>query len=248
MTNIRRPNALRRSPRRSADTKRKAEHEALMMERVGLLIFAATATLSAATCLCGDGSTEDAGCCPAVTGTCDECTCDADVEATCEDLDPFEPSYIGFYICGGVCLCDPGTISSSSGLAFGFNTPGTTDPPCQGPYCCSASAIQAGLAASASAPAIAAPPSPAIGASIMQDPHMRLAHDGEADFRGKQNTLYNYLSAPGLSVNVLTEEALYTLHDGKLLVNGTYMTEVHVATLVEGKTQVGPARPVAPLP
>ena len=33
------------------------------------------------------------------------------------------------------------------------------------------------------------------------------------------------------------EEALYFLHDGKLLVNGTYMTEVHVAALVTGNTQ-----------
>ena len=83
----------------------------------------------------------------------------------------------------------------------------------------------------------AAPPSPPVGASIMQDPHMDLAHNGHADFRGKHKSLYNYLSTPGLSVNVLIEEALYTLHDGKLLVNGTYMTEVHVAALVEGDRQ-----------
>ena len=80
----------------------------------------------------------------------------------------------------------------------------------------------------------AAPPSPPVGASIMQDPHMDLAHNGHADFRGKHKSLYNYLSTPGLSVNVLIEEALYTLHDGSLLVNGTYMTAVYVAALVEG--------------
>ena len=81
-----------------------------------------------------------------------------------------------------------------------------------------------------------APPAPVIGASVMQDPHIDLAHDGHADFRGKHGSIYNYISTPGLSVNVLFEEALYTLHDGKLLVNGTYMTEVHVTTLVEGES------------
>ena len=55
-----------------------------------------------------------------------------------------------------------------------------------------------------------------------------------ADFRGEDGALYNYLSTPGLSVNVRIEEALYTLHDGKLLVNGTFMTEVHVSALVAG--------------
>ena len=73
------------------------------------------------------------------------------------------------------------------------------------------------------------------------------ANGGRADFRGKHNSLYNYLSAPGLSINVCLEEALYTLRDGQLLVNGTFMTEAHVGTLVAGKTQVGP-RPAAPLP
>ena len=66
-----------------------------------------------------------------------------------------------------------------------------------------------------------------------QDPHLDLAHGGSADFRGKQGW-YNYLSTPGLSVNARFEEALYTLHDGLLLVNGTFMTEVHVAALVAG--------------
>ena len=67
-----------------------------------------------------------------------------------------------------------------------------------------------------------------------QDPHLDLAHGGSADFRGTDQGLYNYLSTPGLSVNARFEEALYTLHDGLLLVNGTFMTEVHVAALVAG--------------
>ena len=84
-------------------------------------------------------------------------------------------------------------------------------------------------------------------AKAIKDPHWDLANGGHADFRGKHKSLYNYLSAPGLSVNVRLEEALYTLRDGQLLVNGTFMTEAHVGTLVAGETQVGP-RPVAPLP
>ena len=75
-------------------------------------------------------------------------------------------------------------------------------------------------------------------AKVVKDPHLDLAFGGRADFRGKHKSLYNYLSAPGLSVNVRLEEALYTLRDGQLLVNGTFMTEAHVGTLVAGETQV----------
>ena len=71
-------------------------------------------------------------------------------------------------------------------------------------------------------------------ARVRQDPHLDLSKGGRADFRGEDGALYNYLSTPGLSVNVRIEEALYTLHDGKLLVNGTFMTEVHVSALVAG--------------
>ena len=43
---------------------------------------------------------------------------------------------------------------------------------------------------------------------------------------GKENNTTFVPPPLGLSVNVRMEEALYSLHDGKLLVNGTYMTEV----------------------
>jgi len=69
---------------------------------------------------------------------------------------------------------------------------------------------------------------------VIKDPHIQFASGGFADFRGKHGTIYNYVSAPGLSVNVRHEEALYHLHDGKLLVNGTFMTEVHISALVAG--------------
>ena len=44
----------------------------------------------------------------------------------------------------------------------------------------------------------------------------------------KHNALYNFLSAPGLSVNVKTEEAIFTLHGGALRVNGSFLTEAHI--------------------
>lgn len=49
---------------------------------------------------------------------------------------------------------------------------------------------------------------------MIKDPHWDLASGGRADFRGRHKSLYNYLSAPGLSINVRLEEALYTLRDG----------------------------------
>lgn len=45
------------------------------------------------------------------------------------------------------------------------------------------------------------------GTMIESDPHLHLAHGGRADFRGRNNALYNFFSAPGLSVNLKTEEA-----------------------------------------
>ena len=53
-------------------------------------------------------------------------------------------------------------------------------------------------------------------ASVDKDPHLHFAHGGRADFRGKHGQLYAFFSAPGLSVNVRTEEASFLLHNGKL--------------------------------
>ena len=44
------------------------------------------------------------------------------------------------------------------------------------------------------------------GSRAFQDPHLNFAHGGQADFRGRHNVLYNFLSAPGLSVNVKSQE------------------------------------------
>ena len=58
------------------------------------------------------------------------------------------------------------------------------------------------------------------------DPHLTLAHGGKADFRGKDQTFYNYLSAANLSLNVKMEESIFRLKD--LIVDGTFLTEAHL--------------------
>lgn len=48
-------------------------------------------------------------------------------------------------------------------------------------------------------------------AIVIKDPHLNFAYGGKADFRGRHNALYNFLSTPSLSVNVKIEEAIFTL-------------------------------------
>ena len=68
----------------------------------------------------------------------------------------------------------------------------------------------------------------ALDAQVFRDPHVNFAYGGSADFRGRHGALYNFLSAPGLSVNVKTEGAVFKMHGGALTVNGTFLTEAHV--------------------
>ena len=67
-----------------------------------------------------------------------------------------------------------------------------------------------------------------------KDPHLHFAHGGRADFRGRDNQIYNFLSAPNLAVNVKTEAASFKLHGGKLTVDGSFMTEAHIVARVGG--------------
>lgn len=63
--------------------------------------------------------------------------------------------------------------------------------------------------ASSSCAALSPPaPPPAATGKVARDPHVNFAYGGSADFRGRHGALYNFLSAPGISVNVKTEEAL----------------------------------------
>jgi len=71
-----------------------------------------------------------------------------------------------------------------------------------------------------------------------KDPHLHLAHGGRADFRGRHGVFYNFFSAPGLAVNLKTEEATSTVRrpDGKtLVVEGSFITEAHLVALVGGE-------------
>ena len=70
--------------------------------------------------------------------------------------------------------------------------------------------------------------STAIGGGAKQDPHLHFAHGGTADLRGRDGAYYNFFSAPGISLNVRTEDATFMLHGGKLTVDGSFITEAHL--------------------
>ena len=69
-------------------------------------------------------------------------------------------------------------------------------------------------------------PSPLHCARACQDPHIMFAHGGRADFRGRHNTLYNFLSSQNVSVNVKIENATFKLSN--LTVHGSFITETHI--------------------
>ena len=68
-------------------------------------------------------------------------------------------------------------------------------------------------------------------ACAAQDPHLHFAFGGSADFRGRHKALYTFLSAPGVALNVKTEDSTFTLHGKKLLVDGSFMTEAHLTAV-----------------
>lgn len=75
-------------------------------------------------------------------------------------------------------------------------------------------------------------------ASSERDPHLHFAHGGRADFRGRDGKLYTLLSAPGLTVNARTEDAVYRLHTPRhnLVINGSFFTEVHLVAIARPET------------
>lgn len=77
-----------------------------------------------------------------------------------------------------------------------------------------------------SLPALSPPP----GGQGNGDPHLKFAHGGTADFRGEDGVLYNFLSAPGIALNVKTEDVDFWTKNHSLLVHGSLMTEAHVVT------------------
>ena len=50
-------------------------------------------------------------------------------------------------------------------------------------------------------------------AALEKDPHIHFAHGGRADFRGRDGVYYNFFSAPGLAVNLRTENATFPADD-----------------------------------
>jgi len=57
--------------------------------------------------------------------------------------------------------------------------------------------------------------------SASKDPHLHLPHGGRADFRGKDNTIFNLLTARDVALNVRFEESDFSW--AKRLVHGTKM-------------------------
>ena len=54
------------------------------------------------------------------------------------------------------------------------------------------------------------------------DPHLRLAHGGSTDFKGRDGALFNFVSSQNMSMNVKTEDATFRL--GELTVHGSFLT------------------------
>ena len=76
------------------------------------------------------------------------------------------------------------------------------------------------------------PPVSAASGGLKQDPHLHFAHGGRADFRGRHRAIYAFFSAPGLAVNVRTENATFRIHKDRLTVDGSFVTEAHLTARV----------------
>ena len=72
------------------------------------------------------------------------------------------------------------------------------------------------------------PPSPPT-IRVVQDPHFTFANGAKTDFRGRNNTLYTFLSSKQMNINVKTEFSDFVLRK-TLLVHGSFLTQVHVST------------------
>lgn len=68
---------------------------------------------------------------------------------------------------------------------------------------------------------------PATSTSVAGDPHLRLAGGGEADFHGRDKTIFSFLSVPRLSVNVMTVDRSFVRWN-KQIVHGSFVTRAHI--------------------
>jgi hypothetical protein len=77
---------------------------------------------------------------------------------------------------------------------------------------------------------------PYLASSALQgDPHLGLGHGGKADFRGCDGCLFNFLSTRDVTVNARLSASTFRLRGSE--VHGTFVTEVHVATLDRAKNK-----------
>ena len=70
------------------------------------------------------------------------------------------------------------------------------------------------------------------GGALQGDPHLGLAHGGKADFCGCDGCLFNFLSTRDVAVNARLRATTFMLNGSE--VHGTFVTEVHMATLDRG--------------
>ena len=73
------------------------------------------------------------------------------------------------------------------------------------------------------------------GGGATGDPHPHFAHGGRADYRGEDGAIASFFSAPGIALNVKTEDATFTppWWPGTTI-DGSYITEAHVVARVGG--------------
>ena len=70
---------------------------------------------------------------------------------------------------------------------------------------------------------------------VAGDPHVHFAHGGQADLRGRDGAIYSFFSAPGVALNVKTEDATFTPPWWpNTTIDGSYITEAHVIARVGG--------------
>ena len=126
-------------------------------------------------------------------------------------------------------LCNSGTCSEGRRLATASQevvvVMRTTEDNQQNANAAAQTFLDDGAAESAFGSSITGTSVTSDGATTSGDPHLSFARGGEADFRGRHGTFYNFFSAPDFGVNVKMEEARFFLHGDKLTVDGTFITE-----------------------
>lgn len=103
---------------------------------------------------------------------------------------------------------------ATNGTFLGVNVVNTPEPPM----------TQLVILAAPSPPPPSPPPSPPVVTAV-QDPHIVFAHGGKADFRGRDGSVYNMLSAPRISFALMTSNATFIKPGYRpKLVHGSFFT------------------------